>query len=310
MEVADKDFGKVGVILGGPSREREVSIRSGKAIASALRSAGLDIVEIGEKEDIVQGVLEAGIDVAFLALHGRYGEDGTIQRFLEQRGIPYTGSGPEASLAGLYKVRAKELFRDAGIPTPDWLVVRRGELPDWRRFVFPVVIKPVMEGSSIGLTIVNDRESLPDALDLAFSMGDEVLLETYVPGREITVGILGENALPVVQIDTARSFYDFEAKYQKGHTRYLVPAPIAPALTGRIQELGLAAHRAVGCRDFSRVDMILGPEDSPVVLEVNTIPGFTETSLLPKAAAAQGIDFTGLCLRILNLCKQRREHEN
>ncbi|MDP8218192.1 MAG: D-alanine--D-alanine ligase [Candidatus Theseobacter exili] len=303
-------FKKVGVILGGKSRERDVSIRSGKAIADALREKGIEVVEIGEKCSIESGILNSNIDVAFIALHGRFGEDGEIQKFLESHQIPYTGSGPEASQSAMNKVTAKKIFEREGISTPSWHLIKKNKPYCFEDIFLPSVVKPALEGSSIGLSIVHDKDSFSEALEKAFSMGDEVIVEQFIPGKEVTVSILGNKPLPVVQIETDRVFYDFTAKYHDHSTQYLVPAPLEEQIKERVQRLGLVSHNALGCRDFSRVDIIIGENGRPYVLEVNTIPGFTQTSLLPKAACAAGIDFAALCLRILDLCHNRKQSNN
>lgn len=297
---------KIGVIMGGPSSEREISIRSGKAVANALRKRGHNVVEIGEDGSIENGVLAENIDAAFIALHGRYGEDGTIQSFLEDRGILYTGSDPLASRNALDKGIAKSVFLGKGIPTPEYILIE----PDDRlngRMSFPVVLKPVTEGSSIGLSIVWKEEEFENALSEASRYNKRILVEKYIPGEEITVGILGDAPLAVVHIIPKKDYYSYEAKYTSGMTDYIVPARLPFRIYREIQFLGLSAHNALGCRDFSRVDMRLDPDGRPWVLEVNTIPGFTETSLLPKSAKAVGIEFGELCENILKLALGGRE---
>ena len=308
---------KIGVILGGLSSEREISIRSGKAIAGALRSCGYSVMEIGEHgwEDssIERKILNSGIDIAFIALHGRCGEDGTVQRLLEDSGIPYTGSGPAASKKALHKGTAKMLFIEKKILTPEYILISKedgGNIKDKikNRFSFPVVLKPVCQGSSIGLSIIKNEDQFKDALEKAFSYDDEVIAERYIPGHEITVGILDGTPLGVVQIKPREGFYNYKAKYTSGRTDYIAPAELPPDLYGKIQLTGIRAHRALGCRDFSRVDLRVDLQGRPWVLEVNTIPGFTKTSLLPKAAAAVGIAFEDLCQRILTLAWNRNKN--
>lgn len=331
-------FGKIGVILGGPSSERDISIRSGKAISNALRNRGHTVIEIGENSPIEEGILTSGIDIAFIALHGRYGEDGTVQQFLEDTGIAYTGSGPVASKKALDKHIAKTIFSEKNIPTPEYILIdvnpvrskphsppKAGtpeigertsnevkpnsierdlnltisEIKD--KLSFPVVLKPVDEGSSIGLSIVKQEDELKGAIIEASKYNRKIIVEKYISGSEITVGILGNAPLAVVQIVPKKGFYSYEAKYTSGMTDYIVPARLPPDVYRKVQYLGLAAHNALGCRDFSRVDIRLDPNGNPWVLEVNTIPGFTQTSLLPKSAKAVGIEFSELCERILEL---------
>lgn len=303
------NFGKIGVILGGPSSEREISIRSGKAISNALRRFGYMVVEIGEDGPIEEGILVSGIDIAFIALHGRYGEDGTIQRFLEEIGIPYTGSGPLASKRALDKGIAKSIFLENDIPTPEYLIFESDDreaiekIKD--RLGFPVVIKPVDEGSSIGLSIVKEPGQLVGAIANASRYNKRILVERYIPGEELTVGILGSAPLAVVNIVPKEGHYSFTAKYTPGMTDYIVPARLPAHIYRQVQLLGLRAHNALGCRDFSRVDVRLDPDGRPWVLEVNTIPGFTQTSLLPKCALAVGIEFGKLCEMILEMALKR-----
>lgn len=307
-------FGKVGVILGGPSSERDISIRSGKAISNALRNCGYTVVEIGENGPIEEGILTSGIDIAFIALHGGYGEDGTIQKFLEDTGIPYTGSGPLASKRALDKSIAKRIFLENGIPTPEYVLVEPNDFTMdldsikteiKNNFSFPVVVKPVDEGSSIGLSIVKEEDQLKDALFKAKKYNKRIIIERYIPGKEITVGILGDASLAVVQIVPKKGHYSYDAKYTPGMTDYIFPAKLPSDIYRQVQFLGLSAHNALGCRDFSRVDMRLHPNGRPWVLEVNTIPGFTETSLLPKSAMAVRIGFEELCERILEMAWER-----
>lgn len=300
-------FNKVGVLLGGPSSERDVSIRSGKAIAKALRERGYTVAEIGETGSIEEGILTSGIDAAFIALHGRYGEDGTVQKFLEDSGIPYTGSGPSASRLAIDKHSAKLKFLENNINTPDYVLIEKGTSHDKlikkikNRLSLPVVVKPAEEGSSIGLSIVKEEKDLENAFEQAFAYSDKVIVEQYIPGEELTVGILEESPLAVVQIVPKKGYYSYEAKYTGGMTDYIVPAKINPEAYKHVQLLGLSAHNALGCKNLSRVDVRLDLDGKPWVLEVNTIPGFTETSLLPKAAKAVGIEFSELCERILEL---------
>lgn len=306
------NFGKIGVILGGPSAEREISLTSGRAIYTALARCGHQVIKIGENGPIEDNVLTSGIDIAFIALHGRYGEDGTVQNFLEDKQIPYTGSTPLASKQALDKAWAKKIFVKNDIPTADYLlvdlktiVIADLEQELLAKIPLPVVLKPVDEGSSIGLSIIETREQLRPAVELAAGYNSRLLIEKYIPGREITVGILANAPLPVVEIVPRGGHYSFQAKYTQGMSDYYVPADLLPAVYREVQLIALQAHQALGCRDFSRVDLRLDPDNRPWVLEVNTIPGFTPTSLLPKAAQAVGIEFGDLCEQILALARQR-----
>lgn len=284
---------------GGPSAEREVSLRTGTAVAEALRSLGHDVHEV----DPVSGKwkLPEGTEVVFLALHGTYGEDGTIQSELEELGVPYTGCGPQASRISFDKELAKERFRAAGVPTARYEVFSapNAEWPaDWRP---PVVLKPARQGSSVGLQFVDELSQWPDALAEALKHDTRVLMEERIYGQETTVAILGEQVLPVVEIAPKQGSYDYHNKYTRGATEYYCPAPLDDSVTRRVQNAALNAFRAVGGRDYARVDVMVKTDGMPVVLEVNTLPGMTETSLLPKAAAAAGMDYPSLCQKMIDL---------
>lgn len=309
-----KRFCPIGVLMGGCSSEREISFKSGKAVLKAFTDAGLDAVSLvidSEEAQVNKRLLqESGVCFAFIALHGRYGEDGGIQTVLDEIGIPYAGSGPQASRTAMNKILTQKILKAAGLPVADFCAVSK-TLPSPGNMVREffkgdaVVIKPALEGSSIGIRIVRDDAQIEDALSQAFMYGDDVLAERFVKGRELTVGILGGQALPIVEIRTSRGFFDFEAKYQKGMTEYLVPADLPAETAGQIGSLALAAFQAVGCRDFARVDFLLAEDGNPVILEINTIPGFTETSLLPMAAACAGYDFSGLCVQLMRSALER-----
>ena len=302
--------GLIGVLMGGYSSEREISLKSGQAIAKALKEAGCQVnaidIPFKDEEKILDVIHKAKIDVAFIALHGSLGEDGRIQDFLEKSHVPYVGSGVAASRLAINKARTQALFKTAGIPVAEHLILESFSIDRLSRvlktFSFPVVVKPACEGSSIGVTIVFEKENLEVALKEAFRYGSDVLVEQYIKGREFTVGILNEAPLPVVEICPANPFFDFKAKYfSQGQTQYIVPAKIDDKLAKMMQSIALKAHQILNCRHFSRVDMMLDEDLNPYVLEVNTIPGFTETSLLPKAASAAGINFTQLCLKLIQL---------
>jgi len=298
------DHLKITVMLGGPSAEREVSLQSGAAALKALRSLGHTVDELDPRDD--SWTLPARTDVVFLALHGTYGEDGTVQRRLEWLGVPYTGCDSEASRIAFDKVLTKKLCLSAGVATARFEVFNSPEAEwpaDWQP---PVVLKPVRQGSSVGLQFVERLQDWSAALAQAFLYDSEVLMEERILGRETTAGILGGEALPVVEVRPKQGGYDYKNKYTSGRTEYLCPAPLDPATTRRVQRAALGAFHAVGGRDYGRVDVMVRPEGEPVVLEVNTLPGMTETSLLPKAAAAAGINFAELCQRMIDLAMRRR----
>ena len=295
------NFGKVGVLAGGPSNERDISLRSGTAVYNALLSEDIDAVLLDVKEDVLGPARENRIDIAFIMLHGRYGEDGTVQKMLEDAGIPYTGSGVAASRLALDKIASKEIFLENNIPVPGHIVFEKGkfDIGEADRMSFPLVVKPQLEGSSIGLSIVKDKNFLQDAIDKAFQYGEKIILEKYIAGKELTVGILDDKALPVIEIVTRNRVYDYEAKYKDSATQYMVPAQIDKKAYEEATQLGISAHNALGCSSFSRVDMMMDADGKIFVLEVNTIPGMTERSLLPKAAEANGLRFNDLCVKIL-----------
>ena len=305
------NFGRVGVLAGGPSSEREISLRSGKAVYDALIREGVNVFFVDVRDNIYDIIKSEKMDVAFLALHGKFGEDGTIQKILDTEGIRYTGSGARASELALDKIASKEAFIKNGIPTPGYSIVDKDCFPDPDRtcslhalsesgnLKFPLVVKPQFEGSSIGLSVVKEKEALKPALDKAFEYGPKALLEEYVSGRELTVGILNDEPLPVIEIVPRQHLYDYKAKYSDPDTQYLVPAPISGRATELARSLGLRSHTALGCRSFSRTDMMMDSSGSIFVLEVNTIPGMTERSLLPKAAAAIGVNFGKLCVKLI-----------
>lgn len=287
---------RIGVLAGGFSSERDISLKSGKAVFDALLSGGLDVVFIDLKEPSLDGI---DIDAAFIALHGKFGEDGTVQKMLAERRIPYTGSGPEASRVALDKIESKNKFRAAGLRVADHVVLRKGSDPDRNALWCPCVVKPRYEGSSVGLSVVRDQKDLEKAVDEAELYGEDTIIERFIPGRELTVGILEERPLPVIEIVAAGGVYDFVAKYKAGDTKYIVPAELDEDTYRRAQNAGVKAHEALGCKGLSRVDMRLGDDGELYVLEVNTIPGMTERSLLPMAARAAGLDFTELCFKII-----------
>ncbi len=293
------------VFLGGPSAEREVSLRSGAAVVAALRSLGHTVQELDPLPGTLRAALAPATQAVFLALHGTYGEDGTVQAELEELGIPYTGCGMAASLFAFDKVITKRRCLAAGIPTAPFTVFHRADAPWPTGWVPPVILKPTRQGSSVGLQFVDRIEQFPGALADSLRFGGEVLLEERILGRETTVGILEDRALPIVEVRPQDGVYDYTNKYTAGRTEYLCPAPFDAATTARIQAAALGAFRAIGGRDYARVDVMVRGDGSPVVLEVNTLPGMTATSLLPKAAAAAGLDFPTLCQRLLDLAWRR-----
>lgn len=303
---------KVGVLMGGPSSERAVSLLSGKAIYRALRSQGYNCVAIDIGQDSYQQIKASRIDVAFIALHGRFGEDGTIQAMLEEKGIPYTGSGPQASRLGMDKVASRKVFQQKNIPVPKYMVLKKNpkqlsaSSSQLSALRFPLVVKPSSHGSSIGLSIVEDELNLSEAMEEAHRYDDVIIIEEYIRGKELTVGILDEEPLPIIWLIPKRKFFDYRSKYEEGMTLHIVPAPLSEETYLNVQMIGLKAHKALGCRDFSRVDMYLDEDQRPLVLEVNTIPGFTATSLLPMAAEAEGYSFKELCKKLLELALRRR----
>jgi D-alanine-D-alanine ligase len=294
-------------MLGGPSAEREVSLRSGAAAARALRGLGHTVRELDPADGSWQ--LPPDTDVVFLALHGTYGEDGGVQTRLEELGAPYTGCGPEASRIAFDKVLTKKRCLRDGIPTARFAVLAapRADLPPgWSP---PVVLKPVRQGSSIGLQFVERAEQWQAALADAFRYDSEVLMEEKIAGRETTVGILEDRALPVAEIRVANGPFDYRNKYTAGAARHFCPADFDPAATARIQAAALGAFRAVGGRDFARVDVMVTAGGDPVVLEVNTLPGLTELSIMPEAAAAAGLNYGQLCQRMIDLAMKRSSRQ-
>jgi len=301
---------RITVLAGGAGSEREVSLESGKAVAGALRRCGHQVATADITPDDTSALDRPEVDIVFIALHGTFGEDGQVQRLCEARGVPYVGSGPEASALAMDKDAAKRAFRRAALATPDWVIVEAAQASQERRglvddLALPCVVKPVDGGSSVGITIARDPASRDEAIERLLGNHGRAMVEAFVPGREMTVGVLGDRPLPVVEIIPRREFYDYIAKYQDAGTEYICPAQLPPAVAEHLRAAGLAAHRALGCRDFSRTDFILADDGTAYVLEVNTIPGFTSHSLLPKAAAAAGISFEQLCDRIVQLALER-----
>lgn len=292
--MSEKKYKRVAVLMGGPSAEREVSLRSGRAVAEGLRQAGYEVAEVDVKIAAID--LPPQVEAVFIALHGEFGEDGQVQDILDRQKIPYAGSGAVASRMAFDKVHSKRIMMAHGIPSPDFEVLRSGGR---RNLPLPVVVKPVRQGSSFGCHKVTVEAEWPEALADALSYNGEALVELYIDGKELTVGIVDDEVLPVIEIRAPNSNYDFFAKYTKGATEYLVPAPIDADVARRCQDLSLQTYRALNGCGLGRVDLRMSPDGRMYVLELNTIPGFTETSLLPKAAQAAGYAFSALCDRII-----------
>jgi D-alanine-D-alanine ligase len=297
----------IGVLKGGPGAERDVSLATGAGVAKALRSLGANVTEVDVRDADFD--LPADVDLAFIALHGTFGEDGQVQKILEDRGVAYTGEGVEGSRIAFDKILSKEKFEAQNVTTPEWEILTAGQRPS---LALPLVIKPPRQGSTVGVQIVKKLDEIDDALAKATEYDEELLVEKFVPGRELTIGILGDLALPILEIIPKGGFYDFKNKYPflnpsaGGSAEHLCPAPIPDEQTRRIQNLALRAHRSLGLKVYSRVDIMLPEQGEPSVLELNTIPGMTEVSLLPDAARAAGIEYPQLCARIIELSQAAR----
>jgi D-alanine-D-alanine ligase len=292
---------KIAVLMGGLSAEREVSLESGGAVHKALLERGYDAVAIDMGRDLAQVLAKESVDVAFICLHGRFGEDGAVQGLLEVMGIPYTGAGVLASALAMNKIFAKKLFQASGLTVAPYVVARQGDEPGLAEldFSLPVVVKPSQEGSSVGVTIVKRAEEYRPALATAFAYDAEVLVEQFIKGREIQVGILEERALGAIEIVPKNEFYDYEAKYTPGMAEHILPAPLPADLYQKVLKAGEDAHGALGCCGYSRVDFLVTEQGECYLLEVNTLPGMTALSLLPEIARGAGIDFTELVERII-----------
>ena len=292
---------RTAVLMGGLSAEREISLKTGNAVLKALQENGCHAVGVDVGHDLPLQLRDAQAEQAFICLHGRYGEDGTVQGLLEMMRIPYTGSGVMSSSMAMDKVVSKQIMLYHEISTPGFVVYRAGEnraalLKRCRHF--PLVVKPAREGSTIGLTIAHDHDQLEDGLELALEFDELVLIEDFIKGDEVTVSVLNGEALPIIKIVPKSGFYDYRSKYTPGQTEYILPAPLDSVLYNRLQETSVAACRALSCRGAARVDFMIREKEF-FCLEVNTIPGMTETSLLPKAAAEAGLTFTELAMQIL-----------
>jgi len=296
-------FGKVAVLFGGRSAERDVSLKSGAAVLDALQRSGVDAYPFDPAVQNLQALADEGFDRAFIALHGRFGEDGTVQGALELLGIPYTGSGVLASALGMDKWRTKLVWQASGLPVPDYVLLE--QQCDWRNVVdqlrLPLFVKPANEGSSVGISKVKELSELPDAFHAAARYDKLVLAERYIGGGEYTVAILGEQALPVIRIDPANEFYDYEAKYLRNDTRYFCPSGLGIAQEAEMQRLAIKSFALIGGQGWGRVDFLMDEAGKPYLLEVNTSPGMTDHSLVPMAARQSGMSFEQLVLRILEL---------
>ena len=294
-------FGKVAVFLGGKSAEREVSLKSGGMVLAALRKKGVDAHAFDPAEKNIESLVREKFDRAFIALHGRFGEDGTVQGVLEWLGIPYTGSGVLASALAMDKLRTKRMWQAEKLPTPPWEVLTKDSnfRITARRLGLPIMVKPASEGSSIGMSKVRAAADLEEAYALAVNYDPVVLAEKFIEGAELTGGILGEEALPLIKLETPRDFYDYEAKYIADDTRYRIPAGLTEKREQELRALGLRAFQVLGCRGWGRVDLMLDRRGRPYLLEVNTSPGMTDHSLVPMAARAVGLSYEDLCVRIL-----------
>lgn len=289
-----RKFNRVAVLKGGVSSEREVSLKSGTAVAQGLREGGYDVVEVDVDSRRLE--LPSGVEAVFVALHGQFGEDGEIQALLAEAGVPFTGSGAASSRLSFDKVLTRERLEKNGVPVAKGEVLQAAEE---RTLPLPVVVKPPREGSSVGCYLVFDEAEWNTSFEGAAQFSGDALVEEYIPGRELTVGIVGDQVLPVVEIKPAAKWYDFAAKYVSGDTEYRVPAKLDSETAEQLQMIALKTFECLGAEGFGRVDFRLSPEGKPYVLELNAIPGFTATSLLPKAAQAAGIGFSALCCRIM-----------
>lgn len=298
---------KIAVLMGGPGSEREVSLATGRGVSKALRSLGAEVVEIDVRDENVQ--LPDDVDLAFITIHGTFGEDGQLQKILEDRGVRYTGDGVEESRIAFDKILSKEKFLEHKIATPECEVIDAGQRP---KMSVPLVVKPARQGSTVGVVIVKNESELDGAMKEAARYDRKLLVEKFVSGRELTIGILGDQALPIIEIIPKGGFYDFDTKYPflnpaaGASAQHVCPANIDARLTKKIQELALQAFRALGLKVYARVDVILSDSGEPFVLEANTIPGMTEASLLPEAAAAAGIGYADLCARIIAISNLRQ----
>ncbi|UBX49379.1 D-alanine--D-alanine ligase [Providencia alcalifaciens] len=301
---------KIAVLFGGTSAEREVSLQSGNAVLAGLRQAGVDAHPIDTQDFPVIALKEAGFDKAFIALHGRGGEDGTIQGMLEFLGLPYTGSGVMASALSMDKLRTKQLWQGAGLSVSPYISLNKQKYTNIKKeqlaqqvkhLGLPLIVKPSLEGSSVGMSKVDSLNALPEAIELAFQFDDTLLIEKWLSGPEYTVAVLGDEVLPSIRIQPPGIFYDYEAKYLSDETQYFCPSGLTNDLEAKLADIAIQAYQAVGCRGWGRVDVIQDSDGEFYLLEVNTSPGMTSHSLVPMAARQAGLDFSQLVVRILEL---------
>lgn len=310
---------KIAVLMGGRSLEREVSLKSGHRVSEALKEKGHPIIQLDIDENLVDNLKRGAPDLVYIALHGKYGEDGTIQELLEILDIPYTGPGVYSSIIGFDKAISKEIFQLEGIPTPPFYALSQGAFKEMgasgalgnivKKLGLPLMVKPARQGSALGIKYVKTAQELPGALIGALSYDHKVIIEKYTVGTEVAVSLLGNDnpaLLPIVEIVPKKEFFDFEAMYTMGQTEYFVPARLSKETTRKVEETALKVHQLLQCRDVSRVDMIVGKDGVPYVLELNTGPGMTETSLLPMAAEAAGISFPELVEKIVQMALKRK----
>jgi len=304
----------VALLVGGISGEREVSLASGEGAHQALAEAGFQVTVLdpADKEDLKK-LIDGGFDVAFICLHGKYGEDGTLQGMLEMIGLPYIGSGVWSSALAMDKVKSKVFYQAAGIPTPPSVTLRSANPADIDMIVDSLgehcVVKPATEGSALGVFIVDERKALQEAIERVRELDNEILIERYIKGKELTVAVIGNDdprALPIIEIVPVNDFYDYEAKYKPGASQHLCPAPLSEETTKQIQEMAVKAHKVLACAGVSRSDFILDDEGKWWILETNTNPGMTGTSLLPDAARADGISFPELCTMLIEFALEKK----
>ncbi len=299
-------------MMGGLSSEREISLKSGRAVLEALKNQKVDVVPLEvlqeTEEEIRSLVVSRAVDAVFVVMHGGFGEGGRLQHILEKIKVPYTGPKEKASRLAMDKIASRLLFEKAKLHVPNFKTVDKNSpqlISD--SLHYPLVVKPHDQGSSIGISFIDSKERLPEALSEAFRFGDQTVVEEFIKGREVTVSVFDGRALPVVEIITKNRFFDFQAKYEKGLTEYVVPAALSRQETERVQRDAVLAYEALGSRHLSRVDLILKEDGTPYVLEVNTIPGMTETSLFPKAAKAAGMSFEQVCVKLAELALESNE---
>jgi len=300
--VTPETFGKVAVLMGGWSAEREISLKSGKAVLSALQNRGVDALGIDvQRETVIAELSKAKFDRVFIVLHGPGGEDGVIQGFLEVLNLPYTGSGVMASALAMDKLRTKQLLEAASLPTPRYLTLDQDTDLEYvcADLGMPIMVKPALEGSSIGMSKVTEEAQLKQAYELAAQFGGEVIAEQWISGKEYTAAILGDKALPLIRLETPHTFYDYDAKYFANDTQYHCPCGLTHEQEAQLQRLALSAFKVLGAEGWGRVDILTDQNDRPYIIELNTVPGMTDHSLVPMAARATGIEFDELVYRIL-----------